>query len=40
MSLLTHFDPKAEIYIETDVSVVVIAEILTQKLPANAVSVN
>ena len=40
MSLLTHFNFKAEIYVETDTFVVIIAEILTQKLPAGIISAN
>ena len=36
--LLTHFDSEAEICVETDASVIIIAEILTQKLPAGTMS--
>ena len=38
VSLLAHFDFKAEICIETDASAVIIAGILIQKLPAGTVS--
>ena len=34
VSLLAHFDPEAEICIETDAFIITIVRILTQKLPA------
>ena len=40
ISLLIYFNFKAEIYIKTNAFVIIIAEILTQKLPADTASTN